>query len=195
MVRLERGADLERTAVALRAALAGVPAPELVVRTWRELAPDLSQLIQLMDATVGLIYGLVFFVAALGILNAQRMSALERRRVLAVMMAVGATPARTAGLLMLETVLLTALGAAAGALFGWAVVAWHAHAGLDLAALGSESHTNMGVSFSSRMYFVLRPAMIARPALAVLVVGALSGLWPALRSARLELARAISGRT
>jgi ABC-type lipoprotein release transport system permease subunit len=195
MVRLERGADLERTAVALRAALAGMPGHELVVRTWQELAPDLRQMVQLMDATVGLIYGLVFFVAALGILNAQRMSALERRRELAVMMAVGATPARTAGLLMLETVLLTALGAAAGALFGWAAVAWCAHAGLDLAALGSESHTNMGVSFSSRMYFALRPAMVAKPALAVLLVGALSGMWPALRSARLELVRAISGRT
>jgi ABC-type lipoprotein release transport system permease subunit len=195
MVRIERGADLEQTAVALRAALAGVAGPELVVRTWQALASDLYQLVQLMDATVGLVYGLIFFVAALGILNAQRMSALERRRELAVMMAMGATPARTAGLLMVETVLLTALGAAAGALLGWAAVAWHAHAGLDLAALGSEGHTNMGVSFSSRMVFVLRPAMIARPALAVLLVGVLSGIWPALHSARLELVRAISGRT
>jgi ABC-type lipoprotein release transport system permease subunit len=125
MVRTERGADLEQTAVALRAALFGVSGPELVVRTWQELAPDLRQFVQLMDVTVGLMYGLLFFVAALGILNAQRMSALERRRELAVMMAMGATPARTAGLLIIETILLTALGAAAGALFGWAVVAWH----------------------------------------------------------------------
>jgi ABC-type lipoprotein release transport system permease subunit len=195
MVRTQRGANLERTAAALRAALSGVPGPELVVRTWQELAPDLRQFVQLMDATVGLMYGLLFFVAALGILNAQRMSALERQRELAVMMAMGATPVRTAGLLIVETILLTALGAAAGAFLGWAVLAWHTHAGLDLAALGSETHSNMGVSFSSRMYFVLRPAMIARPALSALVVGALSGMWPALRSARLELVRVISGRT
>lgn len=38
MVRIERGADLERTAVALRAASAGVAGPELVVRTWQALA-------------------------------------------------------------------------------------------------------------------------------------------------------------
>jgi ABC-type lipoprotein release transport system permease subunit len=195
MVRTERGANLQQTAVALRAALAGAPGPELVVRTWQELAPSLHQMVQLMDATVGLIYGLIFFVAALGIVNAQRMTALERRRELAVMMAMGTTPARTAGLLMLETVLLTALGAAAGALLGWAAVAWHAHAGLDMAALGSESHTSMGVSFSSRMHFMMRPMLIVRPALVLLLVGALSGLWPALRSARLDLVRAISGRT
>jgi ABC-type lipoprotein release transport system permease subunit len=195
MVRIERGADLESTTAAVRAALAGVSGPELVVRTWQELAPDLRQFVQVMDVTVGLMYGLLFFVAALGILNAQRMSALERRRELAVMMAMGATPARTAGLLMVETILLTALGAAAGAGLGWAVVGWHAHAGLDLAALGSETHSNMGVSFSSRMYFVVRPMMIARPALSALLVGALSGMWPALRSARLDLVRVISGRT
>lgn len=195
MVRIERGADLELVASTLRVALAAVPGPQLSVRTWQELAPDLYQLIRILEATVGLIYGLIFCVAALGILNAQRMSALERRRELAGMMAMGATPARVTGLLMLETVLLTALGAAVGLLIGWAAVAWHAHAGLDLGALGSESHTNMGVTFSSRMYFVLRPALVAKPALAVLLVGALSGLWPAVRSARLDLVRTISGRT
>lgn len=195
MVRTERGVALAQVAVGLRSALAGRAGPALTVRTWQELAPDLHQLVGLLDATVALMYGLVFFVAALGILNAQRMNALERRRELAGMMALGATPARVAGLLMVETLLLTGLGAAAGLLLGWAAVAWHAHAGLDLAALGSESHTNMGVSFSSRMFFVLRPAMIARPALAVLLVGALSGLWPAVRSARLDLVRTISGRT
>jgi ABC-type lipoprotein release transport system permease subunit len=195
MVRIERGADLELVAGSLRAALAARPGPQLSVRTWKELAPDLYQLIRLLEGTVGMIYGLIFCVAALGILNAQRMSALERRRELAGMMAMGATPARVAGLLMLETVLLTALGAAIGLLIGSAAVAWHAHAGLDLAALGSESHTSMGVSFSSRLYFVLRPALVAKPALAVLLVGALSGLWPAVRSARLNLVRTISGRT
>lgn len=195
MVRLERDANLESTAAAMRAALVDVPGPELIVRTWQELAPDLHKFVQLMDATVGLIYGLIFFIAALGILNVQRMSALERQRELAIMMAMGTAPKRITGLLMLEMVLLTALGAAIGALLGWALLAWHAHAGLNLAALGSESHTNMGVSFTSRMYFVLRPTMIAGPALALVALSALSGMWPAVRSARLELVRAISGRT
>jgi ABC-type lipoprotein release transport system permease subunit len=195
MVRIERGANVEETAVALRTALVDAPGPDLIVRTWQELAPDLYQLVQILNATVGLFYGLVFFVAALGILNVQQMNALERRRELAVMMAMGTAPARITGLLMLEMILLTALGAAIGVFLGGAMVAWHAYAGLNLAAIGSESHTNMGVSFPSRLYFVLRPTMIAQPALLLLVVSALSGMWPAIRSARLELVRAISGRT
>jgi ABC-type lipoprotein release transport system permease subunit len=177
MVRIERGANLEETAVAMRTALVDAPGPELIVRTWQELAPDLYQLVQILNATVGLFYGLVFFVAALGILNVQQMNALERRRELAVMMAMGTAPARITGLLMLEMILLTALGAAVGVFLGGAMVAWHAHAGLNLAAIGSESHTNMGVSFPSRLYFVLRPTMIAQPALLLLVVSALSGMW------------------
>jgi ABC-type lipoprotein release transport system permease subunit len=195
MVRLERGADLDTAAAALRGAVAGNPGPRLTVRTWEQLMPDLRQMIDLSRLTMLALYGIVFLIAALGILNAQRMTALERRRELAVMMAVGVTPQRMAGLVVLEAVVLTGLGAAVGALLGWGLATYHAHAGLDLAALGSQGFTYQGVAFSSRMYFVVRPAMVLDPALAVLVIGALCGLWPAFASARLELARTISGRT
>jgi ABC-type antimicrobial peptide transport system permease subunit len=122
------------------------------------------------------------------------MAALERRRELAVMMAVGMTPARLASLVVLEAALLTGVGVVAGALLGWGLSAWHAHAGLNLATLGSEGFSYGGAAIASRIYCVVRPALISGPALAVLAVGALCGVWPALASARLELVRAISGR-
>jgi ABC-type lipoprotein release transport system permease subunit len=195
MVRIERGAPLDRVAEAVRAAVAGLEGPKLAVRTWEELAPDMRQLVDLTQTTTNLLYGIVYFVAALGILNVQRMAALERRRELAVMMAVGMTPARLASLVVLEAALLTGVGVVAGALLGWGLSAWHAYAGLDLAALGSEGFSYGGAAIASRLYCVVRPALIAGPALAVLAVGALCGAWPALASARLELVRAISGRS
>jgi putative ABC transport system permease protein len=195
MVRLDRGADLDRTAAAIRAVIAHVSGPTLVARTWQELVPDLHQLIQLSRYSMLFLYGIVYFIAALGILNAQRMTALERKRELAVMMAVGVTPARMVALMLTEAVLLTGIGAAVGALLGLAVTAYHAHAGLDLAALGSQGFSYAGVSFHPRIYFILRPGMVLWPGLAVVVVGILCGLWPALSSIRLKLAGAISGRS
>jgi putative ABC transport system permease protein len=194
-VRIERGAPLEATAEGLRAAVAGAEGPRLVVRTWEELVPDLCQLIAFTRVTMAVLYGIVCFVAALGILNAQRMTALERRREFAVMMAVGVTPARLAGLVVLEAAALMALGVTAGALLGWAMSAWHAHAGLDLAMLGSQGFSYGGAAIPSRLYCVVRPAVVVAPALVVLAVGLPCGAWPALASARLELARALSGRT
>lgn len=195
MVRVVRSANLEQTVTAVREVLIDRKRPELSVRSWKTLAPDLYQFIQLMEATMGLLNGFIFLVAALGVFNVQRMGTLERRRELAVMMAMGTTPTRIVGLLMLEMVLLSAIGVAMGALLGWAIMGWQVHTGLNLAALGSDSHTNMGIRFSSRMAFELHPSMILGPSLMLLLLSALSGLWPALRSARLELVRAISGRT
>jgi ABC-type lipoprotein release transport system permease subunit len=194
MIRLERGADLERAAAAIRSVLAGVPGPKLVARTWQELAPELHNLIGLSRLSMFFLYGIVYFIAALGILNAQRMTALERKREMAVMMAVGVTPARLGGMILAESALLCGLGAIAGMLVGALVTWYHAHAGLDLAAMGSQGFSYAGVNFQSRIHFVLRPAMILWPAVAVVAVGVVCGLWPALVSVRLRLAGAIAGR-
>lgn len=195
VVRIERGAGLDGVAGAVREAVSAAGGPALAVRTWEELAPDLRQLIDLTRLTMLVLYAIVYLIAALGVVNTQRMAALERRREFAVMMAVGVTPRRLAGLVIVEAVLLSAFGAALGAGMGWALSAYHAHAGLDLAAFGSQGFSYGGVTFASRVYFVVRPATVVLPALGVLAVGVLCGIWPAIASARVDLARAISGRT
>jgi ABC-type lipoprotein release transport system permease subunit len=196
VLRFERGADVDRTTNGVRAALAGITGdPKLVVRSWQEIVPDLHQMVELSRQSMVLLYFIIYFVAALGILNTQRMTALERRREFGVMMAVGMTPRRLAGMVILESVLLTTFGAILGMLLGWGISAWHAHAGLDLAAFGSEGFSYQGVTFTSRIHFVLTAPMVVVPPLVVMVVGAICGLWPAVASARLDAARAIAGRT
>ncbi|MBN2573640.1 MAG: ABC transporter permease [Deltaproteobacteria bacterium] len=194
VVRSERGVALDHVATGIRAVIAAGAGPKLVARTWKQLVPDLHQMIELSRNSMIVLYAIVYFIAALGILNAQRMSALERKREFAVMMSVGVTPARLGTLVIVESVLLASMGAVLGALLGWGLSAYHAHAGLDLAALGSQGFTFAGISFHSRIYFVLRPGMVVLPAVAVLGVGALCGLWPALASSRIKLASTISGR-
>lgn len=194
MIRLEGGAALPAVAGAVRAAVAGAEGAPLVVRTWEELAPDVRRLVDLTRITMSVLFGIVYFVAALGILNTQRMTALERRRELAVMMAIGVTPARLARLVVLETALLTGLGVTAGALLGWAMSAWHAHAGLDLTGLASRGFSYGGAAIGSRLYPEVRLRFVAGPALSVLALGSLCSAWPAVASARLVIVRAISGR-
>jgi ABC-type lipoprotein release transport system permease subunit len=194
VIRLHRGAELDGAAAALRTAIAGSVGPKLVVRTWRELVPDLRQIIGVTKLSMIVLYLIVYFIAALGILNAQRMTAIERKREFAVMMAVGVTPARLGELVAVESVLLAGMGAILGVLLGVGVSAYHAHVGLNLAALGSHGFSYGGVKFRARIFFVVRPVMVFLPALTVLAVGVLCGLWPALSSARLKLASTISGR-
>ncbi len=169
----------------------------LKVRAWHDIVPELKQLIELSANSMWVLYLVVYFVAALGILNTQRMNALERRREFGVLLAIGTTPGRLARQVVAESVLVCAAGGVLGVLLGTAASAWHAYNGLDWRAFapGAEGEfTYMGVTFDV-MYFQLNPFDIVAPAAIILVVGFLCGLWPAISSARLHVARAIAGRT
>ena len=199
-----RAADLDDApalAEAIAAAIGGTTTIEetpwlLVVRPWQELAPEIHQMTLLFRTSYSILYLIVYLVAAAGILNTARMSALERRREFGVMLAVGMRPRRMFRTLAVESLVLGLAGAAIGALIGGILAAYHAAVGLDLTAFTDEaSFTFMGVAFSDRLYFVLRDWHVIEPILVMLVVTVLSGAWPAFRAARIDPAPTIAGRT
>lgn len=175
---------------------AAVPDSAVVVRPWQEIVPALDQMILLVRRSYWFVYLIVYLVAAVGILNTQRMSALERRREFGVLMAVGIRPRRMFRILQVETVTLGAVGAVVGALLGGLLSWYHATAGFDMSHLSSQaSFSYMGVAFSERIYFVLSATSVIQPLVIMLVVALLSGLWPAVSAARIEPAPTIAGRT
>lgn len=166
------------------------------VRTWKEIVPELDQIVELADGQMIIMYLIIFLIAGLGILNSMRMAVLERRREFGVLMAVGMTPGRLARLVVGETVALVAAGGLVGALLGLAVSGYHAVVGFDMGSLGGgEEMSYMGMTFSDRLYFVVTPEAVLQPLVAVIFVALLCGLWPALKAARLDMTTAIAGRT
>jgi ABC-type lipoprotein release transport system permease subunit len=175
-----------------------VPEDALVVRPWQEILPSLSQMLVLFRQSYAFMYLLVYLVAAIGILNTQRMSAAERRREFGVLMAIGMRPRRMFRTLVVETVVLGLVGALIGAAGGALLTWYHATAGFDMGVLtsaGSATFSYMGVAFSDRLYFDLYPGAVIQPVLVMLAVAALCGLWPAIKSARIDPAPTIAGRT
>lgn len=171
--------------------------PELRARTWEQLVPEMRQIVDLSKGQMNIVYLLIFAIAALGILNTQRMSALERRREFGVQIAIGVTPMRLARLVVQESVLLTFVGGLLGLALGAAASYYHAYFGLDYgsATANQEGMTMMGVSFAEPFYFDPTARALFVPVIAVAAVGFLCGLWPAVKSARLDVVRAIAGRT
>ncbi|MEC9071954.1 MAG: ABC transporter permease, partial [Myxococcota bacterium] len=86
----------------------------VAVRPWREIVPELEQLIVMSEKQGWFIYFVIFLIAGLAILNAQRMSALERRREFGVLLAIGLAPRRLASLIVLETALISVIGGLVG---------------------------------------------------------------------------------
>lgn len=167
----------------------------LVVRPWQEIVPWLNQLIVLFRRSYAFMYLLIYVVAAVGVLNTARMSALERRREFGVMLAIGMRPFRMFRTVVVETVVLGMVGALIGATLGL-LISWHyATAGFDMSAFTEQAaFSYMGVAFSDRIYFVLTPTTVIQPIVVMLAVAAFSGLWPAFRAARIVPAPTIAGR-
>jgi ABC-type antimicrobial peptide transport system permease subunit len=123
------------------------------------------------------------------------MSALERKREFGVLMAIGMRPRKMFRMILTESLVLGALGGLIGTFVGALITWYHATIGLNLALFTDHGeYTFMGVAFSGRMYSILTPMAALQPILVMVLVAFLAGLWPAVKSARLDPAPTIAGR-
>lgn len=111
----------------LRAELAAQD--DIVVLDWETLMPGLKQAIQADFTSAWFMYGVLIILVAFSVLNTQLMSVLERTREFGVIMALGIKPRRLALLVVLETLLMAALGLLIGVLLGAVVAGYLSQAG------------------------------------------------------------------
>ncbi len=86
--------------------------------TWKEASPALFEALRLERTVTFLVLAMIVLVAAVNILSMLVMSILQRRRQIAMMMAMGASPTRILGIFLLAGMMITVLGLAAGMLLG-----------------------------------------------------------------------------
>jgi len=167
----------------------------VLVRPWQEIVPSIDQILLLVRRSYWFLYLFIYLVAGVGILNTQRMSALERRREFGVMLAIGMQPRRMFRTLSVETAVLGLVGAGIGAVLGGGLAWYHATQGLDISRFtGDTGFSYMGVAFSERIFFELSLSGILTPIVVMALFAMLCGLWPAIRAARTDPVPALSGR-
>ena len=191
--------DLERVdeVAELGRAMLGDAAGGPRIQTWEHTMSDLAAMLKASDGSTWMIYFIIYAVAALGLVNAQRMSALERRREFGVLMALGLKPVNAAWMVVVESLVLTAMGALIGVALGGGLAFYFQVYGVDLAAMTSNGGelTLMGVGFGDRLYFDVNTARLVETALVILGVAALCGAIPARLVLKTDPVSAIAGRT
>ncbi|GAB7102263.1 ABC transporter permease [Streptomyces phaeofaciens JCM 4814] len=148
------------------------------VQTRDEYAASSAGGIDMMLTLVYALLALAVLIALLGIANTLTLAVHERTRELGLLRAVGQTRSQLRAMVRWESVLVAAFGTAGGlvlgAFLGWVLV-----------------RASDGASDSS-FAFAVPPAQLAVVALVGLAAGALAGLRPARRAARLDVLRAIA---
>ncbi|MEU9156647.1 FtsX-like permease family protein [Streptomyces sp. NPDC048417] len=163
-----------RAAVAKVAARYGNPQ----VQTRDEYAQSSAGGIDMMLTLVYALLALAVLIALLGIANTLTLAIHERTRELGLLRAVGQTRRQLRAMVRWESVLVAAFGTAGGlglgAFLGWVLV-----------------RASDGTS-DTAFAFAVPPVQLAVVALVGVAAGALAGLRPARRAARLDVLRAIA---
>lgn len=185
VVRLQDASRLEETRARLAAALQGTP---LRAATWEEIDYELVGIRDYQDALLRLVLAVVFLIVALGIVNTLLMSMFERVREFGLLKAIGARSSFIGRLVIAESVLLGALGAAGGLSVGAALIVYYGKQGLRLPI---NDAVGFFMPFDALLYLRFDWPRHLVALSAVFVTCALSGLPPALRAMRLKPAEAL----
>ena len=148
------------------------------VQTRHEYAQSSAGGIDMMLTLIYALLALAVLIALLGIANTLTLAIHERTRELGLLRAVGQTRAQLRAMVRWESVLVAAFGTVGGlglgAFLGWVLV-----------------KASDGAS-DSAFAFAIPPVQLVIVALVGLAAGALAGLRPARRAARLDVLRAIA---
>lgn len=185
-IRLRDRDRLEAAAASLSASLSGT---DYMTITWRALLPEVSQMIDYVKMNLRLVVGIVFFVVAMGVMNTLLMSVMERTREFGIMMALGTRPGQIVRLVFYESMVLAAIGIAAGCLLGLALVGYLSVRGIDLTVYTKGLQTVPGLT--GIIYPRMQREHVVVPAALLLAVSAVAALYPGLRAARLRPVEAI----
>ena len=154
-------------------------APGDEVLSWPELEPLLRVFVGIIDAFLLIWYVVVFLLMSFGLINTLLMAVFERTREIGLLLALGMHPNWILGQILLESVLLLALGMGLGNALA-ALMLWGLSGGMDMSAF-SEGLAMLGMSPVIYPFVETHDIVIANSV--VLTLGLVASLYPAWRAA------------
>lgn len=154
----------------------------LEVMTWSDAVPEFEALIEMRQGIIWVYLMILVFIVVLGITNTFMMAVMERIRELGLLSALGLEPRRIGALVMLETVMVAAMGMGGGLLLGLAGHAWISRHGYNLGATIDHEFDVSGISMDMVAHSQIHWPMWAIGAAVVFVFICLAALYPAYRA-------------
>jgi len=162
------------------------------VVSWTTLRPEMLDYTRLVQSWYFLIIGIVFIIAIFGVANTMLMATFERRRELAVMLALGTTPTQVVLTVLYEAMALGALSLTVGAAVTFPLMIWWHNAPPDLSFFYGD-FTMFGALMRPTLRVEYNIPMSVWAAVALLATAFIAALYPAAQAARVPPADTLSG--
>lgn len=162
--------------------------PELDVKSWKDIQPELGMITQWLDVMLYFIMVIILLALGFGIVNTMLMVVMERIKELGMLMAIGMNRARVFGMIMLETIFLSITGGVIGMGIAALLIRYFGSQGIHLDAFtqGFEAigyspvlYPSIGASF----YFTLTGLII--------LTAIVASIYPAVKALRMNPAEAL----
>ncbi|MCU7803035.1 MAG: ABC transporter permease [Candidatus Thiodiazotropha sp. (ex Lucinoma borealis)] len=160
----------------------------LEIMPWYTMFPVMKEWVTLHNGFLYLFIGVVLFIVLAGEMNTMLLSMLERTREFGVLMAIGTTRYQVASMLLVEAVLIGAIGITLGTLLGYSIILVTSIIGIDLSILlGSTSRFYV----DPLIYPHLKLDNLGITVGTILLASVLAGIYPAWRASLLQPVEAI----
>lgn len=164
---------------------------ELRVSSWGDLSPALLYTDEYTSRMLYIFTAIIVIALVFGIVNTMYMAVMERTAELGMLMAVGLAKSSTFLMIMIETILLTLVGAPLGILLGYATVYWTSMVGIDLSAF-SQGLELYGMS--SIVYPFVSANQYLFNSLIVIIAAFIAAIFPSYKALKLNPVEAIRKR-
>jgi ABC-type lipoprotein release transport system permease subunit len=158
------------------------------VQRWTDLDRFLGTMLGVMDGFVLVWIVVIFLALSFGLVNTLVMAVFERVREIGLMLALGMRPINILGQIILESLLLLAIGLALGSALAWAAVE-PIKDGIDVSIVG-EGMDMWGMSSVLVPELLLSDVILAN--VVVLILGFFASLSPAWRAAQYKPIEALT---
>jgi ABC-type lipoprotein release transport system permease subunit len=159
------------------------------VMDWKEMQPELVQMIQSDNAGGIILLGILYLVIAFGIFGTVMMMSMERRREFGVMVAVGMQKRALTVLLTLETCIIGFLGLGISFVAGIFLLLYMFHHPIPLTGNAAKAMEEMGIE--PLLPFSLDPGIFSSQLFAILVILLTCLLYPLWNILRLNAMEAL----
>jgi len=163
--------------------------PDLRIRGWDEIAPELALMVNSMDQYMIILLVIILLALSFGIINTMLMAVLERTRELGVLMAIGMNKLKLFGMIFLETLFLVGLATPIGLLLAYGCIQYFGTSGIDLSGLYADSYAALG--FPTMIYPQLNESYYIQVLILVSITALLAAIYPAYTALKLNPVKAI----
>jgi len=157
---------------------------DLKVLSWQDLLPELLQYIQ-MDNASGVIWLIIIYmVIGFGILGTILMMTLERNREFGMLIAIGMKRGSIRVIVLLESVILSFIGAVAGAIVGAPILLYFFYNPIRFT--GDMAQYMIQYGFEPIMPFSLEPMIFVWQTVSVLIIALVVAAYPLFKISKID---------